>query len=201
MRELKGEEIEDDVRAAVNMNVDLKIDERYIPDTNQRLMVYRRVAAARSETDLTAVLDELCDRYGPIPPSVAVLAEYGRIRLLADQLGIEAVDRDGHILVIRFRATTTVDPTRLMRFVERRSDVVLKPPAMLTVDLQEPAEARRGSTNLSWWTTRARSEEVRAGFSRLDVQRAERDREGPLQLFARVGEALVELRGLETIES
>ncbi len=201
VRELKGEEIEDDVRAAVNMNVDLKIDERYIPDTNQRLMVYRRVAAARSETDLTAVLDELCDRYGPIPPSVAVLAEYGRIRLLADQLGIEAVDRDGHILVIRFRATTTVDPTRLIRFVERRSDVVLKPPAMLTVDLQEPAEARRGSTNLSWWTTRARSEEVRAGFSRLDVQRAERDREGPLQLFARVGEALVELRGLETIES
>ena len=143
VRELKGEEIEDEVRAAVNLNLDLKIDERYIPDMNQRLMVYRRVAAARTETDLTDVLDELCDRYGPIPPAVAALAEYGRIRLLADRLGVETIDRDRHLLVIRFRTTTTVDPVRLIRFVERRPDVVLKPPAMLTMDLREPDEARR----------------------------------------------------------
>jgi transcription-repair coupling factor (superfamily II helicase) len=201
VRELKGEEIEDDVRAAVNMNVDLKIDERYIPDTNQRLMVYRRVAAARNETDLTAVLDELCDRFGPIPSSVATLAEYGRIRLLADRLGIETLDRDGHMLVIKFRATTTVDPIRLVRFVERHPEVVLKPPAMLTVDLRAPAEAKRGSATLSWWTARARSEEVQSGFSRVEFQRAERDREGPMPLFARVGEVLVELQGLEAIES
>ena len=48
VRELKGEEIEDDVRATVNLRVDLKIDEDYIPDMNQRLMVYRKVAAART---------------------------------------------------------------------------------------------------------------------------------------------------------
>ena len=41
VRELKGEEIEDDLRATVNLRVDLKIDEGYIPDMNQRLMVYR----------------------------------------------------------------------------------------------------------------------------------------------------------------
>ena len=201
VRELKGEEIEDEVRAAVNLNLDLKIDEDYIPDMNQRLAVYRRVAAARTETDLTEVLDELCDRYGPIPPSVVTLADYGRIRLLADRLGVETIDRAGHLLVIKFRTTTTVDPIRLMRFVERRPDVVLKPPAMLTVDLREPDEARRASSNLSWWTARARSEEVRAGFSRVEFQRATRNREGPEELFARVGGMLVELRGLETIES
>ena len=201
VRELKGEELEDEVRAAVNLNLDLKIDGHYIPDMNQRLMVYRRVAAARTETELTEVLDELCDRYGPIPPSVATLVEYGRIRLLADRLGVENIDRDGHLLVLKFRSTTTVDPVRLMRFVERRPDVVLRPPSMLTVDLREADEARRGSRNLSWWTARARSEEVRAGFSRVEFQRAKRNREGPTQLFAQVGGLLVELRALETIES
>jgi transcription-repair coupling factor (superfamily II helicase) len=201
VRELKGEEIEDEVRATVNLNIDLKIAERYIPDMNQRLMVYRRVAGARTEMELAAVLDELCDRYGPIAPSVATLAEYSRIRLLADRLGIDTIDRDGHLLVLKFRTTTTVDPRRLMRFVERRPDVVLKPPATLAVDLREPDEARRASSNLSWWTARARTEEVQAGFSRVEFQRAERDREGPVQLFARVGGLLVELRGLETIES
>src|SRR5687767_15447929 len=57
IRELKGEEIEDDVRATVNLRVDLKIDDSYIPDMNQRLMVYRKVAAARSERELETVLD------------------------------------------------------------------------------------------------------------------------------------------------
>ena len=202
VRELKGEDIADEARATVNLDVDLKIDERYIPDMNQRLTVYRRVAAARTDVDLTVVLDELCDRYGPIPPSVATLADYGRIRLLADRLGVETIDRNGHLLVIKFRATSVVDPTRLIRFVERRPDARLKPPATLTLDLREPDAARRDRPGeLSWWTARARTEDVKAGFSRVEFERADRDREGPEQLFARVGGVLVELRGLEAIES
>ena len=47
IRELKGEEIEDERRATVNLRIDLKIDETYIPDMNQRLSVYRRMASAR----------------------------------------------------------------------------------------------------------------------------------------------------------
>ena len=47
VRELKGEELEDDVRATVNLRVDLQIDASYVPDMNQRLMLYRKVAAAR----------------------------------------------------------------------------------------------------------------------------------------------------------
>ena len=45
IKELKGEELEDEVRANVNLRVDLRIDETYIPDMNQRLTVYRRMAA------------------------------------------------------------------------------------------------------------------------------------------------------------
>ena len=48
IRELKGEEIEDEVRATVNLRVDLRIDDDYIPDMNQRLTVYRRMAAVRT---------------------------------------------------------------------------------------------------------------------------------------------------------
>jgi hypothetical protein len=71
---------------------------------------------------------------------------------------------------------------------------------MLTMVLQERGTPTE-SSHLSWWTARARTEDVRAGFSRVDFQRAERDREGVGQLLARVGDLLVELRGLETIES
>ena len=200
VRELKGEEVEEEARAAVNLDVDLKIDEDYIPDTNQRLTVYRRAASARSETELSALADELRDRYGPAPPSISVLVEYGRIRLVADELGIESIDRNGSLLVMRFRTTTAVDPVRLMRFVERRRDLELKPPAMLTADLRAGG-ARGPRESPSWWTARARSGEVEAGFSRAEFQRARREREGPASFLTRVEGLLVELRGLQAVES
>ena len=95
VRELKGEELEDDVRATVNLRVDLRIDASYVPDMNQRLMLYRKVAAARREEEIDRVLEEAIDRYGPLPDSVLNLADYGRIRVMADRLGIDTIDREG----------------------------------------------------------------------------------------------------------
>ena len=47
IRELKGEDLEDDVRAVVNLKVDFRLSESYVPDMNQRLTIYRRIAAAQ----------------------------------------------------------------------------------------------------------------------------------------------------------
>ena len=67
IREIKGEPGDDDVRAQVNLKIELRIAEDYIPDMNQRLGVYRRLASARSDAALGSVLDEMRDRYGPPP--------------------------------------------------------------------------------------------------------------------------------------
>ena len=91
VRELKGEgAIEDDVRATVNLRVDLQIDESYVPDMNQRLMLYRKVAAAQARRG-----DRPRARGGggplrPAADSVLNLADYGRIRVMADRLGIDS---------------------------------------------------------------------------------------------------------------
>ena len=142
VRELKGEDIEDDLRATVNLRVDLKIDEVYIPDMNQRLMVYRKVAAARTEPELAAAVDEIRDRYGAPPPSVLNLAEYGRIRILADRLGVDSIDREGRLAVIRFRPTAKVDPMRLIKVVGEWPGATLVPPVTLKLDLEAPASAK-----------------------------------------------------------
>ena len=112
IRELKGEDLEDDVRATVNLRIDFRIDESYVPDMNQRLMIYRRIAAARSEDELTRIMEEMRDRYGPPPVPVLNLADYGRIRVLADELGIETIEREGSVVVLRFREKAKVDPVR-----------------------------------------------------------------------------------------
>jgi transcription-repair coupling factor (superfamily II helicase) len=220
IRELKGEEIEDEVRANVNLRVDLRIDETYIPDMNQRLTVYRRMAAVRTEAELQKLLDEVRDRYGVPPESVLNLAEYASIRLLADGIGLEAIDREGHTVVLRFRPDAKVDPTRLFRLVQERGDLTLVPPATLKLSLagpiQKPAPAaapapatrqdgritrsslaKRGKDPVasgSWWAARAQAGEVTGGFSRQEILKPARDDpRGETGVFARVSSLLRDL--------
>jgi len=138
IRELKGEEIEDDLRATVNLRVDLKIDPEFIPDMNQRLMIYRKIAAARSERELDVAMDEVRDRYGSPPASLLNLAEYGRIRIAADGLGVDTIDREGRLLVIKFRPTAKIDPVRLVKVVAELPGATLVPPVSVKLDLEAP---------------------------------------------------------------
>jgi transcription-repair coupling factor (superfamily II helicase) len=201
VRELKGEEIEDDTRATVNLGVDLKIDDSYISEMNQRLMVYRKIAAARSENELQSTLEEVKDRYGALPDSVLNLAEYGRIRVLADRLGVDTIDREGRLVVIKFRAQAKVDPIRLIKVVHDQPGAILVPPGSLKLDLEakppgdqarlpgdlkvsgyqatrsdggsrRPSGLRKpGSSDTSWWTARATAGEVTAGFNKESILR------------------------------
>jgi transcription-repair coupling factor (superfamily II helicase) len=142
VRELKGEEIEDDLRANVNLRVDLRIDETYIPDTNQRLMLYRKVASARREDEIDQILEDATDRYGPLPVSVLNLADYGRIRVMADELGVESLDREGRVVVIKFGPKAKLDPTHLLSLVKRRGDLTLIPPSGVKLALDQGSAAR-----------------------------------------------------------
>ncbi len=206
VRELKGEDVEDEVRATVNLKVDLKIDESYVPDMNQRLMLYRTVAAARDEVEIDDVLEGAHDRYGPLPESVRNLADYGRIRVMADRLGIESIDREARAVVLKFRAQGKIDPVRLMSLLRERKDVTLAPPSALRLSLEGVATAPRpqatGSRRTgkyshvapSWWTARARESEVKPGFTKADILRpAKEDPRSPGGMFEQVGGLLSEL--------
>jgi transcription-repair coupling factor (superfamily II helicase) len=221
VRELKGEDLEEDARAAVNLKVDLRIDEDYIPDMNQRLAVYRRIAAVRSEEALDRIMDELRDRYGPVPVSVLNLAAYGRIRLAADRLRVESVNREGQAVVFKFRTDARVDPGGLIQLVRQQPQLTLTPPATLKLDLRRAAKPRLTAATVpggppasggsagrvpstkgaspppSWWTTRATTGEVKPGFRKEEILRpVSEDPRGPEGVFTRVAELLTELSGL-----
>jgi transcription-repair coupling factor (superfamily II helicase) len=203
VRELKGEAIDDDVRATVNLGVDLRIDEAYVADVNQRLMLYRKVAAARREDEIDRILEEAADRYGPLPPSVLNLADYGRIRVMADRLGIESIDREGRTVVLKFRPQADLDPVRLVALVRSRPGLTLVPPAALRLSLEEvraptpslkKAGARSQAGAASWWTARAREGTVKPGFSKEEILKpAKEDPRASGGVLESVGGVLSEL--------
>ena len=217
IRELKGEDLVDDSRASVNLKVDLRIDESYIPDMNQRLGVYRRIAAVRNRDELEDTLSEVRDRYGPPPASVLNLGSYASIRLLADRLRIEAVDREGTSVVFRFKPGASLDPTRVVNLIAKRPHIALQPPSSLKLDLLQATVAPRlkekqqlrgqgtgrkfgrqpESMASSWWTQRAKTGQVSAGFSKENLTRpAAEDPRAEGGVFDRVLGLLTELSDL-----
>ena len=201
VQELKGEVVGDQRRATVNLGVQLRVDEGYVAETNQRLALYRRVAAAGNEAELSALVEELADRYGPVPSTVLRLVRFGRLRLLADQLGVESIDRERHLLVLKFRDDAPIDARHLVALVQERHDITLTPPGVLRVDLEAPPVSGAGARaprrrleveSTSWWTSRATSGDVTSGFSKDEMSRASRVGADD-ELIGRVGELLDQL--------
>jgi transcription-repair coupling factor (superfamily II helicase) len=175
IKELKGEDLDDDVRAVVNLKVDFRIPGDYVPDMNQRLSIYRRMASARTDEDIRTLLDELGDRYGAPPPAVMSQVDHGRVRVGADRLGLETIDREGSLVVYKFRERTKVDLPRLVNLVRARPDLQLIPPGSLKQDLRQEGAAGAAAgkkSRAAWWTARATAGEVTAGFSKAEITRA-----------------------------
>jgi transcription-repair coupling factor (superfamily II helicase) len=118
---LKGEEKRDHITTQLNLGISLRIDESYIPEENQRLRVYKRIAGAQDEATLADVRAELEDRYGALPESVMHLLDAATLRLTSERLGVQQIDRKRDQLHIRFSEKAEVDPGRLMKLVARNA--------------------------------------------------------------------------------
>ena len=77
----------------LNLGISVRIDAGYIPEENQRLRMYKRIAGAMDQAAIDDVRSELHDRYGAPPESVLNLLAAGELRLKCEQLGIAQLDR------------------------------------------------------------------------------------------------------------
>jgi transcription-repair coupling factor (superfamily II helicase) len=121
VKEMKGESSDERPATALNLGIPLRIDETYVPEENQRLRLYKKIAGGATDQALAEVRAELEDRYGAPPDATVFLLEAARIRLECERLGIAQVDRKRGELQIRFMENAAVDPQQLMRLVARNA--------------------------------------------------------------------------------
>jgi transcription-repair coupling factor (superfamily II helicase) len=79
----------------VDLPVDAHIPPDYVTSDRLRLEAYRKTAAATDVEGLSAVLDELVDRYGAPPEPVENLMAVARLRLLCREHGVTEVTTAG----------------------------------------------------------------------------------------------------------
>lgn len=120
IKELKGEKSES-VKSEINLKLDYRIPEDYVPQLNLRLNLYKKISSVESLEEIEKIEGEIKDRFGPLPHGVQNLFRYGIIKYLAQRLEIESIDRIGRKIIFKFFPTSTADLNRMTRLLEHYS--------------------------------------------------------------------------------
>ncbi len=141
VREMKGESAVEEAATQLNLGLNIRIPFEYIPEENQRLRMYKRVAGVETESQLADVGSELEDRYGEPPAAVRNLLDYASLKLLAVRVGVTAIDRKRELMTIKFRENAGIDPGKLAQFVSSQRGAQFAPDGTLKFMLKAAAAA------------------------------------------------------------
>jgi transcription-repair coupling factor (superfamily II helicase) len=135
--ELRGASPAERAEVRVELPVNAHIPHSYVPGERLRLEAYTRIAAIDSAADITAVSEELSDRYGPLPDPVLGLLAVASLRAQARRAGLTDVTQQG--THIRF-APVELPESRQVRVQRLYPRTVLKP-AVRTMLVPVPRDA------------------------------------------------------------
>ena len=91
--EAKGLPVEQRADCSADLAVAANIPERYVPSSEQRMDLYRRIALIRTEEEADDLTDELIDRFGDPPASVNALVHIALLRGEAGRAGVSDISQ------------------------------------------------------------------------------------------------------------
>jgi len=119
VRELKGEPAAATVEPVISVKAEGFLPDDYVPEVNQRLALYKRLAGARDDAEVADLGAELADRFGPLPEPAEQLLDIVRIRVAARAIGAERVEAGDGRALLTFAPSTPLDPGRLVAAIAR----------------------------------------------------------------------------------
>ncbi|HEY2967071.1 MAG TPA: transcription-repair coupling factor [Casimicrobiaceae bacterium] len=107
------------VTTEINLHVPALLPETYCSDVHERLVLYKRLANCESEPELTAMQEELIDRFGlPPEPTQALLACH-RLRIAGEHLGVVKIDSGPERTQLQFGPNPDFDPAKLIALIRK----------------------------------------------------------------------------------
>jgi transcription-repair coupling factor (superfamily II helicase) len=137
VRELKGGAIQVQIEPEIQIGLPAYIPEAYIPDVNQRLVFYKKLANVKNRTDLEDLAYEMEDRFGPLPELVLKFIEVMDLRRVLREYLVTGVYRRAEKATLHFHPDAPIKGDRLVAFVQKdKGRSQLSPDLRLTCTLK-----------------------------------------------------------------
>jgi transcription-repair coupling factor (superfamily II helicase) len=119
VQEARGQQKDRTVETLIELPVEAYIPDEYVPDANQKVDLYRRLAAINDPRAIDDLEEELVDRFGDIPGSVRNLLGVARLRVVAGKLKVKTISRQQGYFRFQFAPFHPVTGEKLVQMGEK----------------------------------------------------------------------------------
>ena len=138
VHELKGGKIKVQIEPDIQIGLPAYIPEAYIPDVNQRLVFYKKLANVEDRSELEELGYEMEDRFGTLPELVLALIEVMDLRRVLRTYMVTAVSKRAALVTLHFHPDSPIQAERLVAFIQKDNrGSNLSPDLRLTLSLRD----------------------------------------------------------------
>jgi transcription-repair coupling factor (superfamily II helicase) len=127
----------------INLHAPALLPDAYCGDVHLRLSFYKRLATAQTQAQLDALLEEIVDRFGKLPPPAQTLLDVHRLRVASQPYGVQKVDAAPDLITISFRPNAPIDPLDIVRLVQQNRHIKLAGNDKLRIERALPEAPER----------------------------------------------------------
>jgi transcription-repair coupling factor (superfamily II helicase) len=112
----------------INLGTSVLIPDRYVPDLDVRLGLYRRLSELNDAQEVENFAAEMIDRFGPLPEEVENLLEIMQIKQLCRRAAVAKIDAGPKGALVAFYEDRFPNPANLVEFITQQvGKVQLRP--------------------------------------------------------------------------
>lgn len=136
--------VEPDLMAPMSVTTDINLyapallPNDYCGDVHLRLSFYKKLATAKTSEQIDALLEEIVDRFGKLPPQAQTLIDVHRLRVIAKPYGVVKVDAAPGVITITFRKNPPIDGMRIIELIQKNRHIKLAGNEKLRIERELP---------------------------------------------------------------
>ncbi|MDR1931050.1 MAG: transcription-repair coupling factor, partial [Treponema sp.] len=131
VKRLEDEDYEAETESLLELEYSGFIPDTYIDGEQEKMEVYKKIAAVRTREELESLFGELTDRFGPPPDEAASLLALAEIRIICRTLAVVSLKEKAGQVRLEFARVSRVNVDRLIRLMKES-------PGRVKIDPKQP---------------------------------------------------------------
>ncbi len=139
VNEARGTKKQQVVDPLIDIRVNAYLSDEYIPDSQQKIDIYKKIASSQTEEELRDIIDEMVDRFGDLTVEAEQLLEIIRLKIIAKQVYVDSVTHIRDIVKIKLDNISCFDQDKVaqrIKMYERRLNMVASETPYLSLDVE-----------------------------------------------------------------